>query len=467
MEFKDFKITFYILGSIIAALAIVYLLLTLFYSQRFFKGTVINGVDVSRLTVNETNRVLVDDSNDPVFVIVNGDNKQEITGSRLNLKASYLQDVREIKNSQNPFLWYLYNYMQKEYSANERVVSDRDTLAAQLAELPILNEDKNNKKVNLRIVKGINGYELSDNTVCPIDFTKLATKLSKAIVSGDELIDCSDCYTSKTYTPEQQRVIDEYEILETVQNNEIHYVDENISCTAGRPVIAKWIVVDENNYPVYDEHGNIMLDDEAIMNYIDLMSRLFDTGSEEGIQWTKHDGSKVMVQPCYTYKCYEVNKEEELNLLKKDLLKGTPVERKPLYLQEGQSRQESFPDTYVEVDMGEQKLYFYKEGKLTIESDVVTGLMSVKDRNTPACMANIYFKQKDRTLRGPDYESFVHYWMAFNKGVGLHDASWRHGKFGGNIYKTAGSHGCVNLPTSVAAELYDYVDVGTLVVTYY
>ena len=55
--------------------------------------------------------------------------------------------------------------------------------------------------------------------------------------------------------------------------------------------------------------------------------------------------------------------------------------------------------------------------------------------------------------------------MPFNKGIGLHDASWRK-TFGGQIYMTSGSHGCVNLPSSFAANLYSQVTVNTPVVVY-
>ena len=71
------------------------------------------------------------------------------------------------------------------------------------------------------------------------------------------------------------------------------------------------------------------------------------------------------------------------------------------------------------------------------------------------------YKQKDQVLRGTrradgtyEYESPVKYWMPFNGGIGLHDADWR-SKFGGTIYQTNGSHGCINLPPKVAAQVYE------------
>ena len=62
-------------------------------------------------------------------------------------------------------------------------------------------------------------------------------------------------------------------------------------------------------------------------------------------------------------------------------------------------------------------------------------------------------------LRGADYASPVDYWMPFNGGEGLHDASWR-SNFGGDIYHNSGSHGCVNLPVDVADDVYDMLSVG-------
>ena len=55
--------------------------------------------------------------------------------------------------------------------------------------------------------------------------------------------------------------------------------------------------------------------------------------------------------------------------------------------------------------------------------------------------------------------------MPFNGGIGIHDASWRN-KFGGEIYKTGGSHGCVNSPYEVAKAIFDNIEVGTPVVCY-
>ena len=50
-------------------------------------------------------------------------------------------------------------------------------------------------------------------------------------------------------------------------------------------------------------------------------------------------------------------------------------------------------------------------------------------------------------------------------GEGFHDADWRY-SFGGDIYQYDGSHGCLNLPPSVAEIVFNNVEVHTPVVVY-
>ena len=126
---------------------------------------------------------------------------------------------------------------------------------------------------------------------------------------------------------------------------------------------------------------------------------------------------------------------------------------------------------YIDVDISEQHVRLYSaRGKVLWESDCVTGNVS-EGHDTPQGVYALLLKDKNRTLIGadedkdgkPDYKSKVKFWMPFlGEDVGLHDASWRK-YFGGDIYKTDGSHGCVNLPKKKASALYDIIEVGDVV----
>lgn len=112
---------------------------------------------------------------------------------------------------------------------------------------------------------------------------------------------------------------------------------------------------------------------------------------------------------------------------------------------------------YIEVAIKKQKLYYYEFDKLVLESDVVTGYADA----TPYGTFKVIYKARNVYLRGRDYVSFVEYWIDFkDHAYGFHDASWRN-KFGGQIYLTNGSHGCVNMPKDKVKELYSLVSIGT------
>ncbi len=124
-----------------------------------------------------------------------------------------------------------------------------------------------------------------------------------------------------------------------------------------------------------------------------------------------------------------------------------------------------FGGTYVEIDISNQILYYYEDGVCRFTTSIVTGSHRT-GHDTPTGVYRILGKQRNVTLIGRDYASFVSYWMNFiGNSVGLHDASWR-SRFGGSIYLTNGSHGCVNIPPSVMPQLYSMVSVGTPVVLY-
>ena len=121
--------------------------------------------------------------------------------------------------------------------------------------------------------------------------------------------------------------------------------------------------------------------------------------------------------------------------------------------------------TYVEVDLSGQKVWLYKDGQLLVSTDCVTGTRGT-EYATPGGVYRLYGKESPSILVGEDYRTPVDFWMPFNGGIGLHDATWR-SAFGGDIYLTNGSHGCVNLPYDAARQIYETISVGDPVVCYY
>ncbi len=158
----------------------------------------------------------------------------------------------------------------------------------------------------------------------------------------------------------------------------------------------------------------------------------------------------------------QINYEAEFDFIVKSIKKSKgQMDRKPELMLDLPNK---IGKTYVEVDLANQRLWYYVKGKVVMETDVVTGTAA-----THATPPGLYFvseKIPGKYLIGDDYKTWVNYWMRItNTGVGLHDAYWR-GSFGGTIYRSRGSHGCINLPKDFAVELYRVIEYRTPVVIY-
>ena len=119
----------------------------------------------------------------------------------------------------------------------------------------------------------------------------------------------------------------------------------------------------------------------------------------------------------------------------------------------------------IEVSISGQSACLYKNGSVKFCSPIVTGQRGKWD--TPRGTFRIRNKGRNTKLKGPDYESFVSFWSGFDYSgaYGFHDASWR-GSFGGSIYISNGSHGCINMPYWAAESVYYNAPIGTLVKIY-
>lgn len=136
------------------------------------------------------------------------------------------------------------------------------------------------------------------------------------------------------------------------------------------------------------------------------------------------------------------------------------------------------PDKFILVSTESQSAALYENGRVIYSTPVTTGGPELP---TDHGVFHIYFKASPFVfhspwpLGSPYYypPTPVDYWMPFDGGEGLHDASWR-SNFGpgSNVAPTdlgtgrtiLGTHGCVNLPHAAAALIWDWAPVGTTVV---
>lgn len=157
-----------------------------------------------------------------------------------------------------------------------------------------------------------------------------------------------------------------------------------------------------------------------------------------------------------------INYEAEVAYLKESFNNHVDVtDRTPIF----SINYEEIGGTFYEVSIEKQHLWYYRDGILVVEADIVTGLPDGK-RNTPTGIYYISECIPGKYLTGDDYRTWVNYWMRLtSSGVGLHDAGWQPA-FGADVYLTKGSHGCINLPPDIAPFIFSEAYRGMPVIIY-
>lgn len=202
------------------------------------------------------------------------------------------------------------------------------------------------------------------------------------------------------------------------------------------------------------------IDRHALESYVAELSETYSASSTQGDFRTTGGGTVGLT---VSYNGVYVDQEALADDIATCILEGTSGTRTAPYQSAG-IRDMPYGGTYIEVNLDAQRLYFYKYGECILSTNFVSGKVSA-GWYTPNGVFAIYAKDADAYLVGEDYRTFVNYWMPFYGGYGLHDATWR-GSFGGDIYVYNGSHGCVNLPLSSAATIFNNAPVGTKVIVY-
>ncbi len=296
-----------------------------------------------------------------------------------------------------------------------------------------------------------------------IDFTKLCCIIDEALNKGDQLVDLddTDVYEKPEVTADSKEIISEQAKLEKVLSMKITYKIDEISWELTSEDYGDWIS------DISAE--KIEFQKDKVHEYVQNMADRYDTYGVPR-NFRTHDGRIVTLDN--TWYGWLIDVDSEAEELYSVLEAGESVERVPIfdcYAAVYRDGGDDIGDTYIECDFGQQHIYVYVNGEQVMDSDCVTGSLADSGKyRTPGGVYTILYTKTPAVLIGDDYETPVKYWMPFigELGIGFHDATWR-SAFGGDIYKTGGSHGCVNLPLSAAEQLFNIAYEGMPVVCYY
>ncbi|MBD5547383.1 MAG: L,D-transpeptidase family protein [Lachnospiraceae bacterium] len=456
------------IGGLIILLSLIamYLGLVFYYDDGFSYGTRINGVYCAGKSVNEVNEELLKQCDYAGLTIIDSDGKSyTISSEEINLTAAFDEALNLYLKQQNPYLW-VDNLIGDSGNKNLKPVLtyDKETYEQIVGGFPFFHGQTPEER-KVEIIKTGNGYELKDERTHVLNEEKVREMIKDAFENLEPVLDleAAGCYEDFPLDDEMKKAKMLWVKLEEYQDCGIVYQfgEETYPIDAG--VVCDFLLLDDAGEFVLDRNGNLCTDEEKVYEFIDRLADEYDTvGISRQFRATR--GEIVTVEGG-TYG-NKIDREAEKEYLLEAFLDKRREVHEPVYLQTAVKQgKDDIGDTYIEVDMTNQMMYYYEAGELKIETPVVTGNTSLR-RGTPSGTNFVYSKETNRILRGEDYASPVKYWIPVRGAIGIHDASWR-SKYGGEIYKTNGSHGCINTPLDKVAELYEMVEIGTPCVMFY
>lgn len=440
-----------------ASVILAYLLISLYFMNHYFFNTVINGVDVSLKAHSKAGQAFISHVEGyRLLLLQRGGRTETLTGRDIAMSYNKHNSISKVQRLQLSFKWPVSLFRKQNYFVKDLYSFDNQLLIDRINRLDCLNKGiVEPRNVSFRYNNG--QYEVLEEVYGnKLHKGRLYEVIRQSVMKGQTELDLdkSRCYIDPKYTLASERTALARSLLNKYVSAKITYDVRYENIVLDHSTINTWLAVDDNL--------SVIINEDAVRQYVKALGKKYDT---VGKPRKFRASTRKVIEVKGGFYGWKINVEAETQALISNIKNGDVLEREPIYAQRGVSRGENdIGNTYVEINLTKQYLWFYKDGKLIAQGPVVTGNPN-RGYATDAGVYMLNYKQEGSTLEGPDYEAEVSYWMPFNGNIGIHDASWRY-SFGGSIYKTNGTHGCVNVSKYLAKKIYNAIEPGTPIICY-
>ncbi|MCM1157573.1 MAG: L,D-transpeptidase/peptidoglycan binding protein [Bacteroidales bacterium] len=482
------KALWIVLGSMAALICIVYIAGFIYFSNHFYQDVAINGVNVSSMDKAGAKQVLDQFYQDYILTIITIEDKEiPLKGSDISMKIVLQDKFDGCFSEQHAELWFVNMFEHHDFEIGADASWDEAALSEQFSSMSLLNQQTmvaprdayvSVEESKFAIVKEVLGTTLDEEK-----FKNAVTDSLRGVQFSLKLVDAG-CYELPKVYETDEELVKELEAKNEYADRVIKIQMDDLTLEPGMQLYEDILEKSGDSYVVSKELVN---------KYVKKLAAEYDTMGKERVFTTSFSSKKVTVNG--TAFGYELNQEETTNKLYSALTSGKAATVEAVFNEKGYTLtgENDIGNTYVEVNLSEQKVVAYKNGKKIAEGDCVSGkesvghgtcigLYAIQDKLSPTVLrgekkpvskTEIWFDEFGQpfehttTTMEYDYESPVTFWMQFNGGIGLHDAAQWRSAYGGSIYYYSGSHGCVNLPYDLAKTLYENFQIGDPVVVYF
>ncbi len=438
---------------------IVYIAVAVYFSSHFYEDTEIYGIDCSQKSVEEV-KILVADKLDEYRLEVKerGGASEYLSADQIDLKFVDNSSIDRMARAQRSYIWPIMLMMERDDMAGVAFSYDQKKALTAFKDLECMNPIYTKAPTDAYVQVTNSGFEVvketEGNTLNP---ETTAKALYAALDGGKSVLDLEeeDCYLKPDLYSDDEALVAEAEAKDVLVQADITYEFGSRQERVNAPVIAQWITQAAD--------GSYVIDDVEVTEYVEALAAKYDTFGLPRQFYTSLGTTVTLTDGDYGW-C--MDQDATVVDLLNALGSGYQGTMEPQYTYTAMSREENdIGDTYVEICISQQVMWCYKDGVCIVYTPVVTGNPNKGNATPSNGVWSIDAKMQNYTLVGEGYRSPVDFWMPFNGNVGIHDMQTR-AYFGGTIYLTNGSHGCINTPYANAKTIYENVSIGTPVIVY-
>ncbi len=442
-----------------SVLAVIYIGVAVYYGFHFYIGTEFYGIDCGNKTAKQVKSEAAEKLDKYVLEIEERDGQTETIDARqIGLTFEGGDSVDQMMKAQRAYLWPVTMLLDREQIDTVAFSYDRDKAQQVVSALGCMDSTRFVAPRDAYVGITDSGYEVVKEVMgTTVDSEQTAQTLFDALDAGETSLslDEAGCYVNPGLYSDDEGLNRDAAAMSELARANIIYDFADRQEVVDVSVIDGWIVRLED--------GTFTIDDTRVAQYVEDLASKYDTFGLERVFYTSIGTTVTLTGGDYGW-C--IDQDATTTALLKALDEGYQGTMEPVYLYTAMSRETNdIGYTYVEVCISQQRMWCYQYGNLIVDTPVVTG-NPTKGNGTPSGgVWAIDAKMRDYVLKGEGYTAPVDYWMPFNGDVGIHDMQAR-AQFGGTIYLSNGSHGCVNTPYEQAQTIYNTVSIGTPVIVY-
>ncbi len=479
-----------LLAAIVVGLGITYVVGMMKYKGVFLDNTFINNINVSGKTKEEAYDMVKEKSDlkDKIIITRLDGSQIELLLSEIGYTDKTQYEIEKFYNSQNHYNWIGAKFSNTQFEVAEKFTYDK-TLLETVLKKKATAASTGKEPENATIQKSTDGSgyviikEKPGDKINTDKIQNLFDFVEQNLDANRYVIDISgvDCYETAKITSDSLK--EECEKLNKMNSITITFDFVHSQEVLKGSQIMSWVSFDSKS------DKGIVVDMKQVETYVESLAKKYDTyGKDRQFKTTKKGTITIKSGDMMANDngCYGwwIDQQKTMEQIRDLIVAGQSTTVKPVYYVNPNSKysytcdesvwtkDSDYGNTYVEIDIATQHLWYYKQGKLITESDIVSGYQ-FNDRHTRTGVFKVWFKESPSVLKGTSggesWQTKVQYWIYFSLyGAGMHDASWQYGVFGGNKYKSpsTASHGCINMPLDKVKIIYQNIDLNTPVFVY-